>query len=186
MAKTICFTGKRPKDMYGYRSREPYDTLQKKVCLWLCQIAREGEITHSITGGAQGFDQVAFWACKDAGIAYKSVYLPFYGQERYWAKNGLFGRQEYAIMLLAAEEVRPCTLIDSTSASGREISAAYLKRNHDMVDASDIVLGCLDTRIDFHYDRSGTAATLRYAEAHGKGIFLIDVNSLQVTKYRVP
>ena len=61
-----------------------------------------------------------------------------------------------------------------------------LKRNHDMVDASDIVLSCLDTRIDFHYDRSGTAATLRYAEAHGKGIFLIDVNSLQVTKYRVP
>ena len=55
-----------------------------------------------------------------------------------------------------------------------------------MVDASDIVLGCLDTRIDFHYDRSGTAATLRYAEAHGKEIFLIDVNSLQVTKYRVP
>lgn len=47
-----------------------------------------------------------------------------------------------------------------------------LKRNHDMVDASDIVLGCLDTRIDFHYDRSGTAATLRYAEAHGKEIFL--------------
>ena len=41
-----------------------------------------------------------------------------------------------------------------------------------MVDASDIVLGCLDTRIDFHYDRSGTAATLRYAEAHGKEIFL--------------
>jgi len=33
------------------------------------------------------------------------------------------------------------------------------------------VLGCLDTRIDFHYDRSGTAATLRYAEAHGKEIF---------------
>ena len=47
-----------------------------------------------------------------------------------------------------------------------------LKRNHDMVDASDIVLSCLDTRIDFHYDRSGTAATLRYAEAHGKEIFL--------------
>ena len=41
-----------------------------------------------------------------------------------------------------------------------------------MVDASDIVLGCLDTRIDFHYDRSGTAAALRYAEAHGKEIFL--------------
>lgn len=41
-----------------------------------------------------------------------------------------------------------------------------------MVDASDIVLGCLDTRIDFHYDRSGTAATLKYAEAHGKEIFL--------------
>ena len=61
-----------------------------------------------------------------------------------------------------------------------------LKRNHDMVDASDIVLGCLDTKIDFHCDRSGTAATLRYAEAHGKEIFLIDVNSLQVTKYRVP
>lgn len=50
--------------------------------------------------------------------------------------------------------------------------ARFLKRNHDMVDASDIVLGCLDTRIDFHYDRSGTAATLKYAEAHGKEIFL--------------
>ena len=49
--------------------------------------------------------------------------------------------------------------------------ARFLKRNHDMVDAFDIVLGCLDTRIDFHYDRSGTAATLRYAEAHGKEIF---------------
>lgn len=181
MGKIICFTGKRPKDMYGYIFRDRYKEMQHILYRWL---RGRTEIDCAITGGAQGFDQIAFWTCRDCPwIVKNNLYLPFKGQETKWRKDGLFGQREYNMMILKANEITVCSKLDIETASAKEISEAYLKRNRDMVNSSDIVFGCFDTKKDFHKDRSGTAATLRYAEEREKEIWLIDVNNMEAKKY---
>lgn len=180
MGKTICFTGKRPKGMYGYTFNEKYKKMEWALYDWL---RARADINRAITGGTQGFDQVAFWACNEANISKNGLYIPFHGQESKWRRNGLFGQKEYYRIILNADEMTVCSKLDIETASAKELAEAYLKRNRDMVDNSDIVFGCFDTSIDFHKDRSGTAATLRYAEEQGKEIWFIDVNSMEVKRY---
>lgn len=58
--KAVCFTGRRPKDLVGYR-REGYIELVD----YLKNYIRDNLYPHHttyISGGAQGFDQLAFWA----------------------------------------------------------------------------------------------------------------------------
>lgn len=180
MGKTICFTGKRPKDMYGYAFIQKYEKMEWVLYDWLLT---RTDINRAITGGAQGFDQIAFWACNEANISKNGLYIPFQGQESKWRRDGWFGQKEYYRMILNADEVTVCSNLDIKTARAKEISEAYLKRSRDMVDSSDIVFGCFDTSIDFHEDISGTAATLRYAEKQEKEIWIIDVNSLEVKRY---
>lgn len=188
MEKTICFTGKRPRDLYGYDFNDSYMKLAQKLYSWMMDVCTKENVQTSITGGAQGFDQIAFWVCTAANIGAilkrRKIYVPFKGQEKGWVKTGLFGQGDYESILYLADEIILCSDIDPSTASKKEIAAAYLKRNRDMVDASDICFGLFDTNIDFHTDRSGTAATLRYAESKNKEIWIMDLNTLEVKKVR--
>ena len=58
---TICFTGHRPNRLAGYNSRAPYTMFVRKLKQMLVPLIRQG-YTRFITGGAQGIDQLAFWA----------------------------------------------------------------------------------------------------------------------------
>ena len=65
-------------------------------------------IKNYITGGAQGFDQLAFWAVNSLKKEYdiqNIVYIPFQGQERLWKKTGMFGQKDYQKMLALADQV---------------------------------------------------------------------------------
>lgn len=68
MEKTICFTGKRPRDLYGYDFNDSYMKLIQKLYSWMMDVCMKENVQTSITGGAQGFDQIAFWACTAANI----------------------------------------------------------------------------------------------------------------------
>lgn len=188
MEKTICFTGKRPRDLWSYSFNDKYNELHKKLSSWLIGFSQKENITTFITGGAQGFDQIAFWSCFDSksecGLKQGKIFIPFKRQESNWAVRGLFGQEYYRYMLDHADEIILCSDIDVTTASKGEIAAAYLKRNRDMVDASDICFGLFDTSIDFHADRSGTATTLRYAESKNKEIWIMDLRTLKIKKVR--
>lgn len=62
--RTICFTGPRPNKLYGYKNKEKYQKLVDCIHDFLrgfCRIESD-EILTVITGGAQGIDQLAFWA----------------------------------------------------------------------------------------------------------------------------
>lgn len=170
---TVCFTGPRPKKLYGYK-KELYEPLVRDL-VNVIKVLYEDGYDKYLTGGAQGFDQTAFWAiniAKRLGLPIKNiVYVPFAGQESLWAKTGLFSQQEYRLMLNLADEVKYLQNINK-SVRNNVVSALY-NRNHVMVDDADLVVGFY-TGTDYETDfSSGTAECLRYAARTGKPIKLI-------------
>lgn len=108
--RTICFTGPRPNKLYGYKNKEKYQKLVDCIHDFLrgfCRIESD-EILTVITGGAQGIDQLAFWAANSLKKKYSlknEVYIPFVGQEELWNETGLFGKKEYRKMKSMSDKI---------------------------------------------------------------------------------
>lgn len=179
---TVCFTGHRPKSIfkinpYDESRRKDYQAIVDRIAHFVRSMADMG-YTRFITGGAQGFDQLAFWAVNSAArenaCIKNIVYIPFRGQERRWAKTGLFSQNEYRQMIRCADEVKVCTeTIDPGDFS--QITCALMYRNKCMVNDSDYVLGQFED--DSWQDvrtKSGTADCIRYAKAKGRTIRIFD------------
>ena len=166
--KTICFTGRRPKDLLGYVHSE-YDPLVHYVADIVIEYYKKG-YTRFISGGAQGFDQLAFWAVNLARHQYPDIQndliLPFKGQENRWLEHGPFGQIEYKQMLRNASNV---TWLHE-SVQGREAIAALMERNRAMVDASDLVIALFPDDSWRTARFGGTANCMQYAAAQGKTI----------------
>lgn len=184
MSKTMCFTGRRPKDLFGY-VKENYVPLVNKLTDELIQFYKEQGFDTFITGGAQGFDQLAFWAVdrmKRQGYMVKNiVYAPFKKQENKWLKNGLFSQSEYQLMLSRADEVRYCDAeIDVLIASKWKINTALHSRNHDMVNSSILVFGLYPGFAWLEENCvGGTAECLRYAKEKEKKIYQMNPFTLE-------
>ena len=58
---TACFTGPRPKNLFGYDDDEAYKYLLA-VTKEVVDLFYYYGYRYFISGGAQGFDQIAFWA----------------------------------------------------------------------------------------------------------------------------
>lgn len=63
---TVCFTGHRPKSIfpinpYDESRRKDYQKIVDRIADFVCSMYNKG-FTKYISGGAQGFDQLAFWA----------------------------------------------------------------------------------------------------------------------------
>ena len=90
----ICFTGHRPKELCGYNQYN-YMTFVKQLQN-IIETQIENGCDTFITGGAQGFDQLAFWAVNNAKKKYNHikniVYLPFPNYGERWKKTGLFSQ----------------------------------------------------------------------------------------------
>lgn len=176
MGKTICFTGRRAKGLAGY-DRENYNMFVSELAQWLSRsFCREEGTVKFISGGAQGFDQLAFWAVDLARMDPKrkadidnTIYVPFRGQESVWKEDGLFSRSEYRAMLDTADHVE---YLSEKPADFSGICRALTDRNHEMVDVSDMVVA-LYARDDWRTAKGGTAECMRYAEAAGKPIVQI-------------
>ena len=70
--KTACFTGPRPNQLFGYYHLERYDIITQALGELLPQLVAQGTFDF-ISGGAQGFDQLAFWAVETYVQDRKSV-----------------------------------------------------------------------------------------------------------------
>ena len=189
MSKTMCFTGRRPKDLFGY-VKENYVPLVNKLTDELIRFHKEQGFDVFITGGAQGFDQLAFWSVdriKRQGFSVQNiVYAPFRKQESKWLQNGLFSQSEYQLMLSRADEVHYCNAeIDVLIASKWKINVALSGRNHDMVNSSELVFGLYpgDAWIDENC-RGGTAECLRSAKDKRKEIYQMNPFTLECSFVR--
>ena len=197
MAKrTICFTGHRPAQLYGYGCSAWRDNEALKI-----RIADElealveadgGEFSRYdfITGGAQGADQLCFWAVEQLKDALRAarpaitvrnvVYIPFEGQEDKWHESGSFSQREYRAMLERADEVRNVSGITRDSLGSRHrgnVVGAYFARNHAMVDASDLLV-CIWNKpfIPGNGSGGGTDECVVYAMGRDHEVLVIDVS----------
>lgn len=174
----VCFTGRRPKDLAGY-VKENYDLLFFMVVDKLKELINQYHIQHPeynfnfkfITGGAQGFDQLAFWAVnklKEDDTISNIVYVPFTGQEKKWKEQGLFSQAEYNLMLKKADKVE--YLEEELSDYSAVVKALYA-RNHRMVDDSNVVIALYPDDTWNENQNSGTAECMRYACNAGKKVW---------------
>jgi uncharacterized phage-like protein YoqJ len=165
---TCCFTGSRPKNLAGY-NKSHYTKLVSELTDYLDKFldAWDDNPTFTvkfITGGAQGFDQLAFWTVhnlktKRSNIC-NTVYVPFRGQERRWRMDGLFGQREYQLMLKLADEV--VYLHDTPNQN--EVRRLLFERNHRMVDDSQHLFAlCNDREWLSKRPYSGTTECMHYA-----------------------
>lgn len=170
---TACFTGRRAKKLCGWR-HESYQGLVDRMSVIVRDLYEKG-IRNFISGGAQGFDQLAFWTvhkaktklgCKDL----KNIaVIPFEGQDERWQENGCFGRKEYRLMLSLADEVFVCGPKDGN------IAGRLMLRNHAMVDASCLVVALYDGKDAYKTAKSGgTEECMKYADSKGVGIMALD------------
>lgn len=88
----VCFTGRRPRDLFGYASHKAYMPLRARLEKAIEQFIDTEDVDTFISGGAQGVDQLAFWAVENVKKRRPSirnvVYVPFKGQERRWKTAG--------------------------------------------------------------------------------------------------
>lgn len=155
---TMSFTGRRPKDLCGY---DPAYYRQFVAELTeLLYLFHEKGVRRFISGGAQGFDQLAFWSVhrlktrKSCTDVENILYLPFKGHERKWAETGCFSQKEYRQMQALADSIHVISERDSVR--------ALFDRNHAMVDDSGILLGLYPDDA-WCTAKGGTAECLRYA-----------------------
>ena len=183
--KTICFTGHRPKKLCGY-NRDSYVLLVHQLKNILADYYKQG-YTKFISGGAQGFDQLAFWAVNklknDGNFDIKNVvYIPFYTYGDNWFDTGVFGRNNYNKMLKIADEQ---VILDSKPTSKNEVIKCLMGRNHKMVDDSDLIIALYESD-NYMNDNGGTAECIRCALKQKKPVLLlkykIENNQICITK----
>ena len=177
---SVCFTGRRPKDLYGYGSHDAYIPLRRALETAIERfIASEGVDTF-ISGGAQGVDQLAFWAVENAKKRHPGirnvVYVPFAGQERRWSQQGPFSQHEYRLMLARADGIK---YVGEANADGSNIPRLLLRRNVAMLDDSQAVISVFPGASSPRVSRGGTAHCLRCALERGLPIYNIDQASLE-------
>lgn len=171
----VCFTGHRPKDLWGYQQSQSakYAALQQELMRQCGLLIKEGYNTF-ISGGAQGADQLAFWAVHSLKFEYPGgqlknvVYAPCRNQEKKWRTTGLFSQESYREMLERANEVY--YVADRDFESPRDLFA----RNHAMVDNSSVLIAVYGKPEPFLTAEGGTAETMRYASKQGKQIIIVN------------
>ena len=178
---TVCFTGRRPKDLFGY-NHDAYiplvNTLKNKI-----RSLYNLNYRTFITGGAQGVDQLAFWAVnalkRDENLPLWNVlYLPFRGQEGIWKDTGLFSKADYQLMLRYADQITYVTPNVDPNNRQQVVKALY-DRNHAMVDDSQFCLGVYPD-MSWRNSKGGTAECLKYCLKKGKAAHIITPTTLQV------
>ena len=167
MRKTVCFTGPRPKRLCGYY-RESYQDL----LIYLQKIIEDLYLScykEFITGGAQGFDQLAFQAINAVKKKNPSwdisniLAIPFHGQELRWKETGIFGQKEYREMLTAADKI----VYVSDLYKNQNPYFLLFKRNEYMIDSSDLVVALYPDENWENAKSGGTENAMKYAKKKG-------------------
>lgn len=160
----MCFTGRRPKDLCGYDPSRYVAAAEDLSELIYEEFYMRRGIRRFITGAAQGFDQLSFWAVYRMANAHgcmdvqNVVFLPFQGFESRWADIGCFSKADFGQMLHEANKV--VVLSDKNGVD------ALFERNHAMCRCAGTCLA-LYPDDGWSAGRGGTAECMRYAKDVG-------------------
>lgn len=171
--QTVCFTGPRPHKLAGFAKEayQPVIDTTMQFCKKLYQVGAK----QFISGGAQGFDMLAFETVDKLKSMYPDIknvlYIPFTDYDKYFTDYGLFSKNYVRNLFAKADEVKYVSQSDNLD---REMAAILLnKRNEAMVDDSDIVIALYPDGSWLTAEHSGTANCMRYAKQKDKMIYQI-------------
>ena len=179
---TICFTGKRPKDLYGYKndSINEYKKLRTLLTNYLANIIENNdeEIFKFITGGAQGVDQLAFWAVEHLKKLYPNenivnyVYLPDNNYGENWSEKGLFSKEQFKQIKDKADCINIVT-------NNNDVASLFtlFKRNESMINDSDIIIAVYTSATA---NKGGTAHAIKYAKRKNKTVYEINIDTMNI------
>ena len=181
--KRIAFTGHRPNKLYGYDMDNKYydklkiilkDMLKYEIC--------EYDADTFITGGALGFDTLAFDVVKDLIDDYGGNHIlaiPFEKQPIKWP---IESQVKYKII----KQFSACIYVDNYEEynikgvrTGEYHPAKLQKRNEWMVDNCDLLIGCWDG-----VKKGGTWNCLRYAKNLEKEIKIINPKNFEICRLK--
>ena len=160
---TCAFTGHRPKSFpWKYNESAPDCVLLKEVLAAQIKMLADRGVTDFFSGMAQGVDiwssQIVLDLQKKNPALKLHCVLPCKGQESKWTASA---QERYRSILAQANEVIYV---------GQEYNRdCMLKRNRYLVDHSSILLAVYNGTW-----RSGTGATVRYAQKLNREIIIID------------
>lgn len=182
----ICFTGHRPKELCGYNQYN-YITFVKQLQN-IIETQIENGCDTFITGGAQGFDQLAFWAVNNAKKKYNHikniVYLPFPNYGERWKKTGLFSQHDLDLVKKYADEIQ-YVVNQQTTSVGKSI-LALMQQNDQMIKNADLVIALTNFDYKDESQAGGTLAAIREAKRIGKPVLQLKYskyhNELKITE----
>lgn len=177
---TCCFSGYRPHRFNfspdGLRPEQIVQALERQIGI----LYGEG-YRRFISGMCMGVDLWAASAVAALRQRDPSVELigavPFAGQESRWTAAW---QREYARLTKACTRLE---IISTPEQAAGNPADCYRRRNYWMVDHADTVLAVYDPRKS--EQRSGTAATVRYARKCLRRIVYIDPVTLQTAEETV-
>lgn len=178
--KTIAFTGHRPDKLYGYDFEdEKYLQLKVKLAAIIGNRIHLENFDTFITGGALGFDTLAFDVVndfKENNNIKHILAIPFMKQATKWNYNSVIKYKQI-------KAVSECVYVDHLDAyaikgftPGEYHPAKMQKRNEWMVDNCDTLIACWDGN-----KKGGTYNCVRYAQKVGKEIIVINPETLEVS-----
>lgn len=188
---TIFFTGHRASKLCGWDGSK-YEELAGQLVKLVEDLYSKGFDTF-VTGGAQGIDQLVFWAVDtfkrrnpDKEIR-NLVYAPFPGHESMWPKHGAFGQVEYHDMLAAADEIR--YTLDKKPVTKQKISQALYQRNVDMLHDSDALCAFInDDELADPASHSGTKSCVNVCRRFDRKItyvgYVVDDDGMRITNVK--
>lgn len=182
--KRVAFTGHRPDKLGNAYDLNHINSI--KIRERLIQLFFQHRLIHFISGGAQGFDQNAFWAIQE----YKKIReeneakfdyvcqilnvlaIPFKEQDCKWKEND---RIMYNKMIQKADHVIYVDRYKGYQSPG-EIDRYHVskmhRRNEFMVDHCDLLIALWDG------SSGGTSACIEYARKKEKEILIIDPKTI--------
>lgn len=167
---SVCFTGQRPKSVPLKYDADKWCCARDGLTKLTDKLAELG-VTDFISGGAQGADQIAFWAVYQtkqthAGIT-NHLYRPFPEQASKWLQHGLFSQDEYNLIVKTADNIH-------TTAPSFSKRALY-QRNLDMLNAADLVIVVAPQTISWQNgEPGGTQNMLREVDKTDKPLIGFD------------
>ncbi len=165
--KICCFTGHRPQNLpFGFNEGDSRCiALKKRLKEEIEKQITENGVTHFISGMALGVDTYVAEIVLDLKRTYQGITLevaiPCEDQPNKWKERD---RDRYYSLVEQCDK--------ETMVSKRYTSDCMHKRNHYMVDASDIIIAVWDG------SSSGTGKTVEYAKSSGKTVVVIDPTEL--------
>lgn len=180
----IAFTGHRPDKLgFGYNVNDKrYDPLKQAVVDVLESIYLiDGDITEAYTGGALGFDWIAYdilGVMRSHGWRGLSILaVPFAQQDANWTE---YDADTYRRMKLRADKIVYVDEVEGyqpkNNAIGVYSGAKMYLRNMYMVDNADVVIACWDG-----IEKGGTWNCVDYALKKGKIVVVINPKTYEKT-----